>query len=157
MNKLFFLIFLCISLTLSLASNHSDDIRTIQLDLFDHEDSYLPVRPGSRFILEAKGNKLKGFTWTLENAKEIEENGILKVLNIDEDLSGDYYHHHDEKIRHTTDGIFHFKFEASKSKFGMEKLEFHYKKISTKGNTEEVDDKREIKKVNINVVGSTDL
>ncbi len=156
MKKLFFLILFCIFLNLSLAYNSSDDIRTIQLDLFDHEDSYLPVRPGSKFILEAKGNKLKGYIWTLENAKELEENGILKVLNIDEDLSGDYYHHHDEKIRHTTDGIFHFKFEASNSKYGMEKLEFHYKKISIKADPE-VDDKRDIKKVNINVVGSTDL
>ncbi len=148
MTKIFFLL-------VSLFLVSCDDIRTIQLDLFDHEDSYLPVRPGSVFILEAKGNKTTGYNWTLENAKKIHEKGILKCLNLDEKLSGDYYQHHDEELRLGVDGLFHFKFQASNEKFGMEKLEFHYKRES-KDNMNLEDSV--IKKVNVNVVRpSTDL
>ena len=145
MVKLFFLL-------LSLYFVSCNDIRTIQLDLFDHEDSYLPVRPGSVFILEAKGNKSTGYNWTLANARKIQEKGILKCINLDENHSGDYYQHHDEELRLGSDGLFHFKFEASSEKYGMEKLEFHYKKESKDNMT--LDDPV-VKKVNINVVRPT--
>lgn len=122
-----------------------EEFRVVQMDMFDHENSYLPVKPGQKFIIEGKGSKTKGYSWVLSNSERLLEDGIVIPLNLDDSQSGDYYHHHDPEQREYTEGIFHFKFEASNERTGMQKLEFLFKK----------NDNGEVqtsKNININVV-----
>lgn len=139
-NVLFFLM-----IASSVLSIIDEEFRVVEMNMFDHENSYLPVRPGQKFIIEGKGNKTKGYSWVLSNSERLLSDGIVIPLNLDDSQSGDYYHHHDPEQREFTEGIFHFKFEASQEKMGMQKLEFLYKK----NDSNEV---QATKNININVV-----
>lgn len=138
-------VFLAVIILSATVISVDEEFRVIDLDLFEHENSYLPVRPGSKFIIEAKGNITTGYSWYLHDPSKLHNKSILKALNLNEHNSGDYYQHPEENERVGAEGIFHFKFEASKENLGMEQLIFHYKRPFS-------EEDMTIKVVNVNVV-----
>lgn len=107
-----------------------EDFKVIKLSHFEDDDSYLPVKPGTKFIIEAEGNPSTGYSWYLERPERLKSQRILKALNLNEHNIGDYYRHHDEEVARMVglSGIYHFKFEADNQNVGMEKLEFVYRR-----------------------------
>ena len=114
-------------------SSKIDDYRVIKLDHFDTEDSYLPIRPGSKFIIEAEIHNDHQNYWYLENPDSLKAEHILFVEDLDEFNSSKNIYKNPQKTSEE-DGlhaIHHFKFTSNEQRSGMIKLVFVYKNKRT--------------------------
>ena len=120
------LICLCINLYFA------NDFRVININEFQSEGSYLPLKSGQKFIIELEGNPTTGYAWFLENTEKLNKE-LLTPLNLNEKNSADFYKKSpspgegEAKVL-GAGGIYHFKFEAHSVNSGDEVLNFVYKR-----------------------------
>lgn len=111
----------------------TQDFRVININEFQTEGSYLPVRGGQKFIIELDGNPTTGYSWFLENVEKL-NNQLLIPLNLNDKNSADFYKktpgpgEENEARKLGVGGIYHFKFHANEVNSGDEVLHFVYKR-----------------------------
>jgi predicted secreted protein len=139
-------------MTESITSNNSD-FRIININDFQGEGSYLPLKTGQKFIIELEGNPTTGYYWFLDETEKINKE-LITPLNLNEKNSAEYYsinsQDDSEMKRVGGGGIFHFKFQVHDVNSGSDVLNFVYKRPWT--------NKLEVrKKINLKVVNANEI
>ena len=104
-----------------------EEFKIIKLSEIDGKNSYVPLRAGTKFIIEIDGNPDTGKVWFLDSPQLLEYQNLLKPLNLDNYNSADYYQNPNPEKHVGVDGIYHFKFETSLVNHGMATITFIYK------------------------------
>lgn len=124
-------ILICLNIVYNVTTK-DEEFRHIKLKDFETEDSYLPVKPGTKFIIECEGNPSTDFHWYLDSPERLRNELLLEPLNLDkENSTHDFYKKQHSNQKNIAEGIYHFKFQAAEERRGMEKLTFVYKKKHT--------------------------
>ena len=114
------------------------EFRIININDFNGEGVYLPVKSGQKFIIEVEGNPTTGYIWFLDDVEKINKE-LIFPLNLNEKNSVDPYNYKtdDESEIHKirgSGGLYHFKFQAHDTNSGSEVLKFIYKRPWTAEN-----------------------
>lgn len=126
-NLLLFALFALIASCIS----SNEDIRVVNINEFEGEGSYLPIKSGQTFIIEMEGNPSTGSTWILENADSLNK-GLLTPLNLREKNTGEYFSTNTNEEGQRVmgrPGIYRFKFQANNVNSGSDILHFVYKRL----------------------------
>jgi predicted secreted protein len=137
------LIYLTFMLTICTGS----EFRLIKISETEEDNTYIPVKAGSKFILELAGNPTTGFNWVIENKDKLFSNKLITPINLDERDSAEYYKAPSDPNILGSGGFYHFKFLVSEDVSGDEVINFVHKRPWT--------DEDSVKKtINIKVVHS---